>query len=56
MIKKAGRVVSKQGQLQRRFSPVAAKWAISDETKKPPKTFETFDESSPKKSEQINNF
>ena len=38
------------------FSPVAAKWAISDETKKPPKTFETSDESSPKKSEQINNF
>ena len=56
MIKKAGRVVSKQGQLQRRFSPVAAKWAISDETKKPPKTFETSDESSPKKSERIINF
>ena len=56
MIKKTKRVVSKQGQLQHRFSPVAAKWAISDETKKPPKTFETSDESSPKKSEQINNF
>ena len=49
MIKKAGRVVSKQGQPEPRFS-VSVKWAISDETKKPPKTFETSDESSPKKS------
>ena len=55
---KASKVILNYSKLSRFDKPFGGGLAppCSDETKKPPKTFETIDESSPKKSEQINNF